>query len=39
MATDVTKPEQVQALVDRAIALYSRIDVIVNNAGVMPHHC
>lgn len=34
--TDVTKPEQVQALVDRAISLYNRIDVIVNNAGIMP---
>lgn len=36
VATDVTKPEQLQALVDRAIALYNRIDVIVNNAGIMP---
>lgn len=36
VTTDVTKPEQVQALVDRAIALYNRIDAIVNNAGIMP---
>ncbi|MFS1562999.1 MAG: SDR family oxidoreductase [Candidatus Arsenophonus phytopathogenicus] len=35
VATDVTKPEQLQALVDREIALYNRIDVIVNNAGIM----
>ncbi|SMG22580.1 SDR family oxidoreductase [Cedecea sp. NFIX57] len=35
--TDVTQPEQVQALVDKAVALYGRIDVMVNNAGLMPH--
>ncbi|WP_277850657.1 SDR family oxidoreductase [Moellerella wisconsensis] len=35
--TDVTHPEQVQALVERAIKLYGRIDVMVNNAGLMPH--
>lgn len=35
--TDVTQPEQVQALVDAAIALYGRVDVMVNNAGLMPH--
>ncbi|MBS1002902.1 SDR family oxidoreductase [Acetobacter thailandicus] len=35
--TDVTQPEQVQALVDRAIKLHGRIDVIINNAGLMPH--
>jgi NADP-dependent 3-hydroxy acid dehydrogenase YdfG len=37
LATDVTDPVQVQALVDAAVAKYGRIDVILNNAGVMPH--
>jgi NADP-dependent 3-hydroxy acid dehydrogenase YdfG len=37
MATDVTNAGQVKALVDRAVALYGRVDVIVNNAGLMPH--
>ena len=37
LRTDVTDHAQVKALVDRAIALYGRIDVILNNAGLMPH--
>lgn len=37
VVTDVTQPGQVQALVDKAIALHGRIDVMVNNAGLMPH--
>jgi NADP-dependent 3-hydroxy acid dehydrogenase YdfG len=37
VATDVTNPVQVQALVDTAVQQYSRIDVLLNNAGVMPH--
>jgi NADP-dependent 3-hydroxy acid dehydrogenase YdfG len=37
VATDVTDPAQVQALVDTAVEKYGRIDVILNNAGVMPH--
>ena len=37
VATDVTNPAQVQALVDTAVEKYGRIDVILNNAGVMPH--
>jgi len=37
VATDVTDPTQVQALVDCAVDQYGRIDVILNNAGIMPH--
>ncbi len=36
-ATDVTKLEQVKDLVDAAVKTYGRIDVIINNAGLMPH--
>lgn len=35
--TDVTDRAQVQALVDAAIAKYGRVDVMLNNAGLMPH--
>lgn len=37
VATDVTKPEEVNALVDAAVDEYGRIDVLLNNAGLMPH--
>lgn len=37
VATDVTDSTQVQALVDAAIAKFGRVDVMINNAGVMPH--
>ena len=37
MATDVTDPDQVQRLVDAAVKTYGRIDVMINNAGLMPH--
>jgi NADP-dependent 3-hydroxy acid dehydrogenase YdfG len=35
--TDVSDRAQVQGLVDAAVALHGRIDVMVNNAGLMPH--
>jgi len=34
--TDVTRKEQVQSLVDIAVATYGKIDVLINNAGIMP---
>lgn len=33
---DVTDREQVKALVDHAVKLHGRIDVMINNAGLMP---
>ena len=35
--TDVTDPQQVKALIDHAVARHGRIDVLINNAGLMPH--
>ena len=37
MQTDVTQCEQVKNLVDVAVEKYGRIDVMINNAGLMPH--
>jgi NADP-dependent 3-hydroxy acid dehydrogenase YdfG len=37
LATDVTDPAQVKALVDAAVQAYGRVDVMINNAGLMPH--
>jgi NADP-dependent 3-hydroxy acid dehydrogenase YdfG len=36
VATDVTNREQVKRLVDTAVQSFGRIDVMLNNAGVMP---
>ncbi len=36
VTTDVTQNDQVRNLVDAAIKNYGRIDVIINNAGLMP---
>lgn len=35
-AVDVTRREDVQAFADHALARHGRIDVMINNAGVMP---
>lgn len=37
VATDVTQYDQVKRLVDAAVQAYGRIDVMLNNAGLMPH--
>jgi NADP-dependent 3-hydroxy acid dehydrogenase YdfG len=34
--TDVTKREQVENLVNHAVETFGRVDVIINNAGLMP---
>jgi NADP-dependent 3-hydroxy acid dehydrogenase YdfG len=36
VTTDVTRYDQVKKLVDAAVKAYGRIDVMINNAGLMP---
>ena len=36
VATDVTQREQVKRLVDAAVQKFRRVDVMINNAGIMP---
>ena len=36
VATDVTDHDQVKRLVDSAVQSYGRVDVMINNAGLMP---
>src|ERR1700753_2434080 len=38
IATDVSEPEQCQALVDAAMQTFGRVDVLINNAGVGTAH-
>jgi NADP-dependent 3-hydroxy acid dehydrogenase YdfG len=37
VTTDVTRPEEVTRLVDAGVEAFGRIDVMLNNAGLMPH--
>lgn len=37
VATDVTRYEDVKKLVDTAVQVFGGIDVMINNAGLMPH--
>jgi NADP-dependent 3-hydroxy acid dehydrogenase YdfG len=37
VATDVTNVADVKHLVDHAVQVHGRLDVLINNAGIMPH--
>jgi meso-butanediol dehydrogenase/(S,S)-butanediol dehydrogenase/diacetyl reductase len=34
MVTDVARPEQIQAAIDRAVEVFGRLDIMVNSAGI-----
>lgn len=36
VAADVTKAQEVQNVIDQTVAKYGRVDVLFNNAGIMP---
>ncbi|HZQ05844.1 MAG TPA: SDR family oxidoreductase [Anaerolineae bacterium] len=35
---DVSKPEEIQQVIDKTVALYGRLDCLINNAGWHPPH-
>ena len=35
LATDVSKPEQIQVAIDRAVKTYGRLDIMINAAGII----
>ncbi|MGF6759064.1 SDR family oxidoreductase [Paraburkholderia sp. GAS42] len=37
VGTDVTRYDEVKRLVDTAVQTFGRVDVMINNAGLMPH--
>ena len=37
LQADVSKADQVQAMVDKAVEVFARVDILVNNAGIDPH--
>jgi len=36
LATDVTKRAEVESLIQGAVEGFGRVDVLINNAGIMP---